>query len=353
MKTIRIGIIGCGVVAPMHLDAYRKLEGVELVWACDLVEEKARKLSAIFGVQRVTANYRDVFKDKSVDAVSICTDHASHSPITVAALKAGKHVLCEKALSTSPAKLNAMMTAHAKQPGLVFAGVFQHRFDVVMRYLKRLVDEKRFGTILTAGMQVRCLRTNEYYQSDKWRGTWAEEGGSVLINQAIHFVDAITWIMGGIESVTGSCANLTHQGVIETEDTVSASVRFRCGAMGTLEATCSSHFDWETTLAIHGTAGSVEVRDDKPMKIVFGDKALELRIGNEMATLGTAPDPHVGKGYYGQGHPAQIADFVDAIRECRPPFVPAASARHTVDVVLAIYKSNRTGRRVTLCAPVL
>jgi len=348
MNKIRIGIIGCGVIAPSHLESYRKLPDVELVWACDLVEAKARQMAADYGIANTTTDFRRVLKDKSVAGVSICTDHASHAPLAVAALKAGKHVLCEKALSSTTAKMNAMLAAHAKRPELVFAGVFQHRFEPVVRYLKRMVDEGKFGAILTANTQVFCLRTNAYYQADKWRGTWEMEGGSVLINQAIHFIDSLAWIMGGVESVFGTCANLTHQGVIETEDTATAALRFKSGALGTIEATSSSHFGWDSTLSIHGTAGSVEMRNNKSTKLVFGDKALEERVKAEMVDLADGPALTVGKDYYGTGHPAQIADFVDAIRSNRPPFIPAASARHTVEIVLAIYKSHQTGRRVVV-----
>ncbi len=348
MNKIRIGIIGCGVVSPSHLASYRKLPDVELAWACDLVEAKAKKAAETYGIAKTTTDFRQVLKDKSVAGISICTDHASHSPIAVAALKAGKHVLCEKALSATSAKMQAMLAAHAKHPELVFEGVFQHRFEPVVRYMKRLVDEGTFGTILTANTQVFCLRTNEYYRADKWRGTWEMEGGSVLINQAIHFIDSLAWIMGGVASVSGTCTNLTHQGVIETEDTATAALQFKSGALGTIEATSSSHFGWDSTLSIHGTAGSVEMRNNKSAKIVFGDKALAERIQAEMAALNEDPALAVGKDYYGLGHPAQIADFVDAIRSHRPPFVPAASARHTVEIVLAIYKSHRTGRRVAV-----
>lgn len=332
----------------MHAGSFAKLEDVELAWACDLVEPKAKKLAADYGIARTTTNFRDVLRDPAVDAVAVCTDHASHAPIAVAALKAGKHVLCEKALASTTRGLEAMLRTHEAHPELVFGGVFQHRFDAVTRYLRRLVTEQAFGAILTASASVRCLRTNAYYRADAWRGTWAQEGGSVLINQAIHFVDALAWIMGGVESVCGTCANITHAGVIETEDTATASLRFRCGALGTIEATCSSHFDWETTLAIHGTEGSVEVRDDRPLKIVFGDAARRERVEAEMAGLARDPGLQVGKTYYGTGHPALIADFVDALRNGRPPRVTAQSARHAVDIVLGIYRSHRTGRRVAL-----
>lgn len=348
MKNLRIGIVGCGVVAPAHAGSYRKIDGVELAWACDLVEDKARALAAAHGIARTTVDYRAMLRDRRLDAVSICTDHASHAPIAAAALRAGKHVLCEKALAATARGMAAMFRAHARRPDLVFSGVFQHRFDPITRYLKGLVDARALGTILTANATVRCLRTNAYYQGDAWRGTWQQEGGSILINQAIHFIDALSWVMGGVATVSGAIANLTHQDVIETEDTAAAALQFRCGALGTIEATCSSHVDWETTLALHGTVGSVEVRDDRPLKVDFRDAALQQKVRDEMAALASDPGLRVGKTYYGAGHPGQIADFVDAVRNRRAPFVPAASARHTVDIVLAIYSSHRTGRRVSV-----
>jgi len=321
---------------------------VELAWACDLVEDKARRLAEKYTIERFTTDYRDVLADPSVTCVAVCTDHASHAPITVAALKAGKHVLCEKALAATAKGMATMLAAHRRRPGLVFEGVFQHRFDAINRHLKALVEKKAFGQVLTAGVQVRCKRTNEYYNGDAWRGTWAKEGGAVLINQAIHYIDLLVWIMGGVESVSGVYDNLTHQDAMETEDTATAAVRFRCGGLGTIEATSSSHLDWETTLSIHGTEGSIDVRDDRPLKVACLDKARETAIQAELAAALSAPGELLGKSYYGTGHPAQIEDFVAAIRGKRKPFVSAASARHTVDVVLALYESHRRGKRVSV-----
>lgn len=345
---IRCGIIGCGVIAPVHADSYQMLDGVEVTWACDLVEEKARRLAEKYGVANVTTDYRDVLADDSVDCVSVCTDHASHSPITVAALGAGKHVLCEKALAASPDGLARMLAAHQANPRLVFSGVFQHRFDGVNRVIKRLVDEGAFGQLLTASVHIRCLRTREYYRSDTWRGTWAEEGGAVLINQAIHFLDAILWITGGAVAVCGAYANLTHGDAMETEDTVAASLRFRSGALGNIEATCSSHLAWEPTLEVHGTAGSVELRGDNVLKVDFADKALAETVRAELIEAAGRRKIEAGKVHYGTTHPQQVSDFIAVVRDGREPFVTARSAAHTVQVVFGIYQSHREGRWVTI-----
>ncbi len=347
-KRIKVAVIGCGVIAPTHIESYLAQDQVEVAWLCDLVEQKARGLAEKYGVANVATDYRQVLADAEVDCVSVCTDHASHAPICVAALEAGKHVLCEKALAATAEGLDAVLAAHGRHPGRVFAGVFQHRFDAVSRLLKRQVDEGLFGTILTGGVQVRCLRTPGYYEADRWRGTWAEEGGSVLINQAIHFIDLLAWLMGGVTRLCGTYDNLTHGGSIETEDTAVASLRFANGALGTLEATCSSHLSWEPTLSIHGTVGSVDVRNGRCVKAVFEDEALGRQVQAELDAAADGPGVQAGKTYYGKGHAAQIADFVEAAREQRQPYVTAASARHAVDVVLAIYRSHRQNGWVAL-----
>lgn len=340
-KPIKCGIIGCGVIAPTHALCYRQLEDVQVAWACDLVEAKARRLAERFEIPRVTTDYRQVFADPEVDLVSVCTDHASHSPLAVAALEAGKHVVCEKALAASHRGLTAMIEAHRRFPKQVFAGIFQHRHDPINQYLKRLIEEGAFGTILTAGVQMRCLRTPDYYNADEWRGTWAHEGGAVLINQAIHYIDLLQWTMGGVAAVSGTFANLTHRESMETEDTAVASLRFRNGALGTLDATCSSNLDWEPTLSYHGSEGSLDLRHDRIMKVSFRNQELGARIAKDIATITDVPPPPPGKLYYGSGHPAQLADVVAAVREGRAPFVTAESARHTVDLVLSIYESHR------------
>lgn len=349
-RTLNVAVIGCGVIAPAHLESYQLLPGVRVRWACDLLPHKARALAATYAIANVTADYREVLRDPAVDAVSVCTDHASHAPISAAALRAGKHVLCEKALAANAAGLHQMFRAHAARPDLVFSGVFQHRFDPAMRYLKRLVEQGAFGTILTAGMHLRCQRTAAYYAADTWRGTWAREGGAVLINQAIHFIDLLVWIMGGVAMLSGVHTNLTHNGIIETEDTAVAALKFRNGALGVIDATCSSNIAWEHTLAIHGSAGAIEWRNDRALKVAFASRARTTAATNALAACVEHQTIQAAKVHYGAGHPAQIADFVHAIRARRAAFVPAAAARHTVEVVLAIYAAHRCRRWLRLPA---
>jgi UDP-N-acetyl-2-amino-2-deoxyglucuronate dehydrogenase len=347
VQPVRVGIIGCGVIGPTHIESYQRIEGVEVRWACDTDKARAEAIAAKFGIPNVTDDLNEVYADGEVDLVSICTDHAGHAEQVVLAFESGKHVLCEKALGATEDDLTRMLNAHAVHDTCLFGGIFQHRFDGVNRCLKQIIDEGAFGTILTTTMQLRCYREPSYYD-DYWHGTWALEGGSVLINQAIHFVDTVTWLMGGVHSVAAHYDNRGHAGQIETEDVITASVRYADGSLGTLEAISASNLNWEHAIEIHGTDGSVELRDGQATKVAFADDAVTkaMRARFDQANDPTGVD--AGKSYYGTGHPAQIADMVDAVRQSREPFVTGESAAQTVRVVLAAYESHRTGKRIEL-----
>ncbi len=348
-KQIRVGIIGCGVIAPCHIGSYLKLPGVKVVHLCDKVIAKAEKLAAEHGIEKVSQDYGKLLADPEVDAVSICTDHASHSQIAIDALEAGKHVICEKSLASSKEKLDAMLAAARRHPELVFSGVFQHRFDAGYNYVRSLVSDGVFGTMLTANLNVLCLRTNEYYNADAWRGTWAEEGGALLINQSIHFIDMIAWLTGGVESVSACYANLHHQGVIECEDTAAAAVVYRNGALGTISATSASPITWEPTISFNGTAGSMDIRNGELLRIDLKDKDLEEKIRSGFRNIKEEGELLIkSKDYYGSGHPQQMNNFIQAIRGEASLKVPVESAAHAPDIVLSIYESFNTGKRVRI-----
>ena len=343
MKKVRVAVIGCGVIGPLHIECYKSLKNAEIAWLCDLEESKARAAAAKYELAdtRITASAARIFADPAVDAVSICTDHASHADLVAAALKSGKAVLCEKALAQNSAALKKILLAAERYPAPVFSGVFQHRFDPINRELKKILEERVFGTLLTAGIQLRCYRSDEYYKADPWRGTFKYEGGSILINQAIHYIDQLLWLTGGFEKVVGATANLTHQGVIETEDTAAAVLRLKNGAIGTIDATCSSNINWESTISLHGSEGALEIRDDKIAKINFKDKRLEARVAKRLERAIAPKSAKSGKTYYGSGHLAQIADFVAAVAQNRAPFVTGQSAAATAAAIFAIYEAAK------------
>ena len=348
MNTIKCGIIGCGVIAPSHIESYQNLPGAEVSAVCDLVEKKAMSMAERYRIATTCTDYRKMLDNPEIEAVSVCTDHASHARIVVDALNAGKHVICEKALGISPRDLDAMAAAHRQHPELVFAGVFQHRFEKLNRYVKGLIDRGAFGTLSAMTLNSWLLRTNDYYRQDAWRGTWADEGGSLLINQAIHYIDLLNWFSGGVEALCAKCENLAHQGIIETEDAAAVTLKFRHGHVGVICATSSSVEEWRHVITISGSKGHLEMCNDEISYFKFQDKAMHDEVANHLQQCREEKLIESNKDYYGQGHPAQIKDFIDAIREKRQPYVSAELARQTVDIVLACYESSRTGKWVKL-----
>ncbi len=336
---IKCGIIGCGVIAPTHIEGYQALPGVSVTHLCDLIGERADKLGEKYHIARRSTDYHELLADPEITLVSVCTDHASHARIVIDALEAGKHVICEKALGRTFDDLEAMTAAARRHPELVSAGIFQHRFEPANRQLKTLVETGKFGKLLTVNLNFNCLRTAEYYQKDAWRGTLRGEGGGILINQAIHHLDQLRYLFGDIKSLCARTANLTHQGVIEVEDSAAFVFEFQSGVFGAVTATNSSAAEWRSFLAISGTDAILEYANEQPVHVE----------GKEAEAIREALKPeHVnqkvtGKTYYGAGHTAQLADFVDAVREHRPAEETLPDAANSAALVLAVYQSEQTG----------
>ncbi|NBD38216.1 MAG: Gfo/Idh/MocA family oxidoreductase [Verrucomicrobia bacterium] len=336
--TLRVGIIGCGVIAPTHVESYRGLDGVTVAALCDLVPEKARRLAERCDEPKpeIFEDYRCLLRSGKVDAISVCTDHASHEEISLAALGAGISILCEKALSTDRASLDRMGAAAAGSTA-VAAGVFQHRFDPVYQRLRDFLKAGRLGRIVNANLSHQSHRSHAYYRGDEWRGTWWGEGGSLLLNQTIHFIDLLQWMLDGAEEVRGLHANLGHEGVIETEDTAALALRFGNGALGAVSASSASHLTWHVRLEIVGTEGLLAFEDGELRECRFNDDALAEKARGLFAGEPEAASSPSGRAYYGSSHPAQIRDFVRAVRAGTPPRVSFAEARKAVDIVLSAY----------------
>lgn len=346
-EPLSVAIVGCGVIGHTHCESFQRISGVSVRWVCDVQAERAEKLALKYGVER-HGRTEEALADPAVQIVSICTDHDTHAGLLEQALAAGKDVLCEKPLGISPEDLGRMSQAERRHPGQIAGGVLQHRFDPVYRSVRDWIARRELGWILTANLQLQCYRSESYYRMDAWRGTWAREGGSLMINQAIHFVDALQWMMGGVAEVFACHANLTHREVIETEDTVTATLRFRDGSLGSLLATSGSLLDWEPRIHIHGTEGLVEILNGQLIRLQCRSHETEARLREELAKRAEPQKTEVGKAYYGPSHPSLIADFVEACRLRRRPFVTLDDAAEAVRVVLAIYQSHAKKTSVEL-----
>jgi len=343
MKTIQYGIIGCGVIGPVHAQALDELPNACLAGVCDIVPARAATLAATYDVPTET-DYRALLSRPEIDAVCICTPHYLHAEMAIAAARAGKQVFCEKPMAVHPAEMTAMITA-AEEAGIQLGVCFQHRFDPVAVRLKRLVDTGHFGRLLLGGAHVRCYRGEGYYHSEAWRGTWAQEGGGVLINQAIHTIDLLVWLFGSVTAITGQIATLRWGEVIEVEDTATGMLNFANGAQGHIVATSASNLEWNTRLHIYGTAGSAVINTGFPDEFTF----LQLEdFPDELPDDDAETAPAVGKPCYGNSHVRALAAFTGALLGGDPYPIDGHEGRRTTEVVLGLYRAARAGAAVAL-----
>lgn len=335
LKPVRFGLIGCGRVAHYHARALAKMEGAELVSVCDIVPERADEFSRVYGGD-AAYDHRRVLDRSDVDAVCIATPSGEHPTIGIDAARAGKHVVVEKPIGLTLTEIDALIGA-CDDAGVKLCTVHQNRFNPPIRKLRRALEEGRFGKLSHATVAVRWNRDQNYYEQAKWRGTWLEDGGA-LMNQSIHGIDLLRWMMGEPDSLGAFTA--TQFKAIETEDVGVAAIRFRSGALGIIEASTNVYpLNWEETLSIFGEHGSASlggVAVNRTERWEFADGANGQDLMDE-------PDP---ASVYGSGHGPLLEAMINAIRTDGAVPVTGQDGRAAVELVLAVYRSQETGRMI-------
>ena len=345
MSRIGFGIIGCGMIAPFHARALAEIEDVDIVALQsrrrDRAEALAQSLSQPVGIY---ADIDEMLHHPGLDVVCICTASGAHLEPALAAAKAGKHVIVEKPLEVSLQRCDALIAA-CERAGVRLGAIFPSRYADANRLLKDAIDKGRFGRLTMGATACPWWRSQAYYDEGGWKGTIALDGGGALMNQAIHNVDLLLWLMGEVQSVAAMTATLAHER-IEVEDTAVACVRFRSGALGIIQAATSAYPGWPKTIAIHGDEGSALVEQEDLMRWDFKnplpeDEAIRSRYAHKVAASGGASNPAAISHEY---HRRQLQDFVTAIRTGQHPAVDGAEGRKAVALILAIYESAQTGR---------
>lgn len=338
MNEVRFGILGCGVIAPTHASAIERIASARLIAVADILEDRAQKFSEKFGAEQFYTDYNELLKRDDIDAISICSPHYLHGPMGIAAARAGKHVLVEKPMAITLMEADEMI-AECEKANVKLGAIFQHRFDQSAQCIRAAIDEGRLGKLVRGGSYTKWYRSQEYYDNGSWRGTMAEGAGGALINQAIHMVDLLRWFMGPVDNIAANVTTLTHN--IEVEDIATASLKFRSGALGTVEASVSTIPNMPEQLEVSGTKGTALIEGTKLIKWDVEGESLEQMLEGECS------DPRFqGKSYYGDSHPRQIEDFVDCIIEDKPPYIDGNEGRKALEVVLGIYESGRGEKRV-------
>lgn len=347
--TLGCAIVGCGLIARFHARALADVPGTRVAALVGRSTANADKLAGELELSCETyADLTPVLKRKDIHVVIITTPSGAHQDPAVAAAKAGKHVVVEKPLEITSERCDRIIEA-CDAAGVKLCTIFPSRFGDANRALKAAVDAGRFGRVTLGETTCKWWRPQSYYDEGGWKGTQALDGGGAMMNQAIHNVDLLLWMMGSVTHVIGFKAMLAHER-IEVEDTAVACVRFASGALGVIQATTSVWPGLPKTIAVHGDRGSVVIEQDDLIRWEFNpptseDEALKQHFSQKVGASGGSSNPaaisHVG-------HARQLADFMAAIRENRSPLVDGREGRRAVALIQAIYQSAATERTVEL-----
>ena len=342
------GIVGCGMIASFHARAIQEIPDAKLVAVHTSTPEKGQKLADLVGGCAIYTDYQAFLRHPGLDIVNICTPSGAHAETAVAAAEVGKHVVVEKPLEISLERCDRIIEA-CLRAGTLLCTIFPSRFSPANRALKEAIAQGKFGRLTLGDTYVKWWRSQQYYDEGGWKGTWKLDGGGAYMNQAIHNVDLLTWLMGDVAEVCGFTGTLGHER-IEVEDTGVACVKFVSGALGVIEATTSAWPGLLKKTEIHGTLGSVIVEQDDILLWKFepetpADQQIREQFAQKVGGSGGASNPAAISFL---GHQRQLEDLLQAIRTGGKPFVDGAEGRKSVEIILAIYESARTGKAIKL-----
>ncbi len=341
-EALGFAVIGCGEVSQLHREQIRQLADARLVAVSDISAEKAKAVGKREQVDWY-ADYHEMVQRDDIDVVNILTPSATHADAMVAAARAGKHVIVEKPIDVTVTRAEQAIAA-CREAGVKLCVISQHRFDRSTMRVKQEVDRGHFGQLFLAQASVHWFRGPSYFDTVPGRGTWAMDGGGVLMIQALHTIDIMQDLLGPVESVFARTAIATHPH-IEVEDVAVATLAFESGALGTITATTGAFPGLSTRLEIFGEDGSAMIEDDRLRKLYLRPH----RDPGEMfgaSADNVAPDEDAVD--FGNAHRRQLADMLDAIRHDREPKVNGEESLKVLKLILALYESAQTGKSVTL-----
>lgn len=351
MLSLRFGIVGCGAIGPIHADALNGVEGAELAAVCDVIPERASKLAEKHGVPAFESMETML---PSVDAICVCVPSGQHALIGVQAAEAGKHVVCEKPIDVNLANATRLVQT-CREKGVKLTVISQHRFAHDIQATHAAAQSGGLGKLLMGDAYTRWYRTQAYYDSGDWRGTWELDGGGCLMNQGVHYVDMIQWIMGGVKSVQAVFRTANHK--IEVEDIAYALIEYKNGAVGLIHGSTAAYPGFAERVEVYGSCGSAILEGDRIKawhvdpeaandsspygKGVMAQPTPKVHVNDPAETqAGGAADP---TAIWGEQHRLQLEDFTQAVRDNREPFITGEMALEPLKTILAIYESARAG----------
>lgn len=328
-KTIRFGILGCGAIARFHADAIARLDGASLVGVADAFIEGAMRFAQEYQV-KAYADYKEMLSDESIDAVCICTPSGFHAENAIEALRAHKHVVLEKPMAFSKTEAR-QIEAEVEKSGCVLTVICQLRFSDDIRQVKQLITDNALGKLVFCDLYMKYWRDEAYYASSNWKGTRQFDGGGALMNQGIHGIDLLMYLVGGAKVVYAKNCTRLHD--IEVEDVSIAMLEFNNGAMGVIEGSTCVSPGFERRLEINGTKGSVILVENQIQKLIINGETLIDRQGGPVN--GAASNP---MAFACDLHAVQLSNFIDAIRGNGELLITAAEGARAVGLIEEIYQ---------------
>jgi UDP-N-acetyl-2-amino-2-deoxyglucuronate dehydrogenase len=339
VKTLNFAIVGLGMIANIHARCVHELPGAKLLAVCGRKRTQLEVFASEYQAQ-VYTDYHQMLANKEIDVVCILTPSGTHADLGAAAALSGKHIIVEKPLDVTLDHADKLIEV-CQANHVKLCCISQHRYDHAFIELKKAVDSNLLGQLNFGASHTKWYRSQEYYNSNAWRGTWDMDGGGALINQSIHYIDLLQYIMGPAAEVFSYCVTRAHER-IEVEDIAVAAIKFKSGAVGLIEGNTAAYPGFCTRLDIYGTEGSVIIENDqvKEWKLKSGMlyEPPETEI-NETIGASSADISHFS-------HKRQIEDFLSAIRENKEPLVNGLEARKTLQIVLSMYESAQTRKPI-------
>lgn len=340
MKKFKAGIVGCGNIFPMHAVSVGKLENAELMAVCDVKEDRAKAKAKEFNC-KYYLDYKEMIDKEELDVVHICTPHYMHAPISIYASNAGKQVLTEKPMSISLQDAEAMIKA-ADDSKTTLGVIFQNRYNNGSMLLKETLQSGALGRILSGKAIVTWNRSDEYYSKSDWKGTWDKEGGGVIIDQAIHTLDLMRWLVDSeIDYVDANISNRAHN-IIEVEDVAEGVIKYKNGVVTGFFAINYFTYDAPVEIELHCEKGIAKMVGNRG-SIHFNDGREFIADVNPNETFDYGNGV---KGYWGTSHTKQIRNYYECLGKGVKPEITGKDAVKTQRMICAIYESGKTGKRI-------
>lgn len=336
----RFGIWGCGLISKFHADAIGQIAGAAVSGAYDVNTSAMERFCQTYGAEGYSDQQSFTASEK-IDAICICLPSGLHYDAAMACIRNKKHVVIEKPITLNVRQANAIIAA-AEENGVQVCVISQLRYTQAVAEIKKVIEAGKLGRITLANAIMKYYREPAYYAGSSWRGTWAMDGGGALMNQGIHGVDLLQYLMGPVTAVSAVAKTLLHN--IQTEDTLTAVVEYGCGAIGTIQATTSVYPGYSRRIEICGTKGSITLCEDTiaVWDVPGVENPVPENLGMKNASF-AKPD-----GMDCMLHARQLEDFVASIWQNTPVWVNATEGKKSVEIICAIYESAKTGKKVYL-----